>query len=263
MKPAQEGSAILGGTHGFGTGLDRVGRSSSVQSWVEIPSLAKSLRDSRHLVFSSVKRTLFDSVIGATTTPTPLNHDEYELPREIRTVRVNRLKARRAMAGDEIEMKRKYSVFSQLQNETRTWGGAALRRGFVAKGHGGQKRAFKVKLIGEGVNDYSGPYREVFTDALHEVLQYDQEGGHGSLNVLDPTPNNANQIGEDRELFIFARGEREAMEKLKIVEGLSSEELRIRSSFSSLIMTRNESSREIEESLVFLGRLVGTACRHG
>jgi len=266
VRPSQEGTAIMGGLCGQGASVERAGRCKLVESmglWVSMPSIASRVRSLRGLMFSSIKLEFLESVIHATTTPTPLSHDEYELPREIRTVRVNRLKARRAMAGDEIEMKRKYSVFSQLQNETRTWGGAALRRGFVAKGHGGQKRAFKVKLIGEGVNDYSGPYREVFTDALHEVLQYDQEGGHGSLNVLDPTPNNANQIGEDRELFIFARGEREAMEKLKIVEGLSSEELRIRSSFSSLIMTRNESSREIEESLVFLGRLVGTACRHG
>lgn len=94
--------------------------------------------------------------MDATTTPTPLSHDEYELPREVRTVRVNRLKARRAMASDDNAMKRKHSVFSQLQREMRGWSGATLRRGFVAKGHGGQRRAYKVKLVGEGCNDYGG-----------------------------------------------------------------------------------------------------------
>ena len=85
-----------------------------------------------------------ESVILATATPTPLSHDEYELPREIRTVRVNRLKARRVMAGPDLRLKRKHSAFAQLQNETGSWGGAALRRAFVAKGHGGQKRRSKL-----------------------------------------------------------------------------------------------------------------------
>ena len=32
----------------------------------------------------------------------------------------------------------------------------------AGKGHGGQRRAFKVRFLGEGVNDYGGPYRAVF-----------------------------------------------------------------------------------------------------
>jgi HECT-domain (ubiquitin-transferase) len=51
-----------------------------------------------------------------------------------------------------------------------------MGRSSVAKGHGGQKRAFKVKLIGKGVNDYSGPYREVFTDAISEMMEFDFHG---------------------------------------------------------------------------------------
>merc|ERR1712194_578918 len=111
-------------------------------------------------------------------------------------------KARRAMVSDDSTIKRKFSVFSQLQHEMQNWSGAALRRGHVAKGHGGQKRAFKVKLIGEGVNDYSGPYREVFTDAFREVVEL--KNGHSALGVLQPSPNNANQLGQGRDLFIFA-----------------------------------------------------------
>jgi hypothetical protein len=265
VRPSQEGTAILGGLCGHGSPVDRAGRTKlteSMQLWVQVPCIASRLRSIRGLIFTSVKNEFLESVVNATTTPTPLSHDEYELPREIRTVRVNRLKARRAMAGDEIRLKRKHSVFAQLQNETRNWGGAALRRGFVAKGHGGQKRAFKVKLIGEGVNDYSGPYREVFTDAFGEVLEYDHDG-HGALGVLDPSPNNYSQVGDDRGLFMFARGERDLSERIELVDGVCSEERRIRKSFSSLTTARDESSREVEESLVFLGRLLGTACRHG
>jgi len=43
----------------------------------------------------------------------------------------------------------------------------------------------------------------------------------------------------------------------------SPEEGRILDSFSSLTFTRDERLREVEEALVFLGRLTGTAFRHG
>ena len=43
----------------------------------------------------------------------------------------------------------------------------------------------------------------------------------------------------------------------------SLEEWRIRESFSSIILSQDERSREVEEGLHFLGRLTGTAFRHG
>lgn len=125
----------------------------------------------------------------------------------------------------------------------------------------GEKRAFKVKLIGEGVNDYSGPYCVVFTDAMHEVVGFETEG-RGSLGVLDPISNNNSQIGENRGLFMFSRGEVGTPSGSRSIPS-SEEERRIKSNFSSLTMPRDESIIEVEESLLFLGRLVGTACRHG
>jgi hypothetical protein len=232
-----------------------------LSQWVQVPSIGSRVRALRQLFFTCVKLSLLESITESTTTPTPLSHDEYELPREIRTVRINRLKARGAMASTDNRSKRKHSVFSQLQSETRSWGGAALRRGFVAKGHGGQKRAFKVKLIGEGVNDYSGPYREAFTDAMHEVIETD-ENGRGALSVLDATPNNASEIGDNRDLFMFSTGDGDLTCATASSSAISDEEVQIRNSFSSITMTRDELSREVEESLLFLGRLVGTACRH-
>ena len=214
-----------------------------------------------------MKRSLLDRIVNSTTTPTPLSHDEYELPREVRTVRVNRLKARRVMSSEDISLKRKYSVFAQLQHEMRGWSGAALRRGHVAKGHGGQKRAFKVKLIGEGVNDYSGPYREVFTDAFREVVEL--KNGHSALGVLQPSPNNANQLGQGRDLFIFAsklvstdKSNVDATHSNSAI-AVSEEERTIIKNFSTAIGSGEDYSREVEDSLVFLGRLTGTACRHG
>ena len=218
-------------------------------------------------MFNSTKRSYLDSVLESTTTPTPLSHDEYELPREVRTVRVNRLKARRAMISDDSTMKKKHCVFSQLQREMRGWSGATLRRGFVAKGHGGQRRAFKVKLVGEGVNDYSGPYREVFTDAMQEVTDLDPSG-YSSLGFLQPSANNQTGVGEGRDLFVFAQSPDDpsaANEAQNNSEqySLSSEERELLNSFSSMTHKKNESSREVAEALTYLGKLVGTACRHG
>merc|ERR1712032_1125334 len=48
-----------------------------------------------------------------------------------------------------------------------------------------------------------------------------------------------------------------------INRSLTPTERSIRSTFSSLITTGDEPSREVEEALVFLGRLTGTAYRHG
>jgi len=265
IRPCQESSSILGGVYGHGASVDRAGRYSNkdlLSQWVQTPSLAKTIRSLRGLFFSNVKQDLLCSITEATTTPTPLSHDEYELPREIRTVRINRLRARRVMSGEDVAAKRKHSVFNQLLNETKAWGGAALRRGFVAKGHGGQKRAFKVKLIGEGVNDYSGPYRETFTDALGEILDIN-ENGTGSLGVLDPTPNNLSGIGENRDLYMFSLNGTDISSFPKAPSTLAETEKHVRSSFSSLIAPRDESSREVEEALVFLGRVTGTAFRHG
>ena len=173
------------------------------------------------------------------------------------------MKAARAMMSDDTAAKKKYSVFAQLHNETKNWGGAALRRGYVAKGHGGQKRAFKVKLVGEGVNDYSGPYREVFADTFKEVLVSDS-AGRGVLGVLDQTPNNLSEIGENRELFMFSlNGQILTKIPIKLPDDVDSQESRIRESFVSLMGARDEASREVEEALIFLGRITGTAFRHG
>jgi hypothetical protein len=242
------------------------------QQWIQVPSVGSRMRQYRNLIFTSVKRTFFDSLVDSTTTATQLSHDEYELPREIRTVRVNRLRARRASGKHS---KQKFSVFSQLYHEMKSWSGAALRRGFVAKGHGGQKRAFKVKLVGEGVNDYSGPYREIFTDAIREVAEVDSEDGvagagtTGVLGVLEPTPNQATDVGDDRDLFLFASSSGGVVSNgagattATTLQRFPKEERDILMRFASVIRSGDEASRDTEERLTFLGRLTSTAVRHG
>ena len=209
-----------------------------------------------------MKRDMLNSVVDVTTTPTSLSHDEYELPRDIRTVRVNRLKARKAFDSAKNDFKRENTVFGQLQTELRGWSSSALRRGYVAKGHGGQKRAFKVKLIGEGVNDDSGPYREVFTDAIREVNPT-MDAEKSTLNILAPSPNNKIGVGECRDLCIFSSIQNTLKERNIPESFLSEEEQIIRSHYSSHIVAKSEKKKSQEEALAFLGKLMATAVRHG
>ena len=73
------------------------------------------------------------------------------------------------------------------------------------------------------------------------------------------------QIGDERELFIFAHGERGPTTRVKGAGSLSEEKLRIRqrSGVKSLKGTRDKISGELEVSLMLLGRFVCTAGRHG
>ena len=214
-------------------------------------------------MFDSVKREYLNRVLDATTTPTSLSHDEYELPSDIKTIRVNRVKARNAMTSHDNVSKKKHSVFSQLQYETRGLTGAGLRRSHVAKGHGGQKRAFKVKLVGEGVNDYSGPYREVFADAMREITSVDSSMS-SALGVLEPTPNQVAEIGENRNLFMFSCPPSNDVNTESLLNfNISDDEELLHNYFSSYLLSETEEMRDAKESILFLGKLASTAVRHG
>lgn len=155
--------------------------------------------------------SFFESVLEATATPTPLHQDEYEDPREIKTLRVNRVRAtqsRLATITSPIERMRQ-TVFGQLHRELRAWPSAAFRRSYVGKGHGGQRRAFKVKFMGEGVNDYGGPYRAVFEQVVDE-LQADaalvgrKPSERALLPLLMPSANRSSGAGANQDKFVLS-----------------------------------------------------------
>ena len=113
-----------------------------------------------------------------------------------------------------------------------------------------------MKLVGEGVNDYSGPYREVFSDAVNEIQEFiDNES---FLGLLEPSPNTIAGIGDNRGLVVF----KSSLSKDSDDSYNSKHILPIANFFRSSIGGRDDSTREIEEGLTFLGRLIGTACRH-
>lgn len=204
-------------------------------------SIGAWLRSVRRILFTSTKRIFWDDLIKATTTNTPLPSDEYEDPREIRSIRINRIQAQPSklsllpLPSDRLRR----SVFGQLYREMRTWSDNQFRRAYCGKGHGGQKRAFKVKFLGEGVNDYGGPYRAVFEQVVDE-LQMDNieltKGEQGLLPLLVPCPNRRSGTGSNQDKFM------------------------LNPSCGNTSVANGPMALELYR---FLGKLIGTAVRHG
>jgi hypothetical protein len=200
------------------------------------PCSAKRLRTLRRLLFFQTKNAFWESVLDSTSTPTALQQDEYEDPREIKTIKLNRIKANNARLATLSSATERFgqTVFGQLYKEMRNWSSSAFRRSYLGKGHGGQKRAFKVKFLGEGVNDYGGPYRAVFEQIVDELQTYTSVAGKKMsetclLPLLVPCSNRASGLGANQDKYVFAPG---------------------------------ASSPSIQEYMNFFGKLVGTAVRH-
>ncbi|RLN71766.1 hypothetical protein BBJ29_002386 [Phytophthora kernoviae] len=207
----------------------------------EFLSMSAKLRSLRRLVFTGTKRAFWDDVLRATTTSTPLPSDEYEDPREIRVIRINRIQAQASKLSllSQPGERLRRSVFGQLYREMRAWSDSFFRRAYCGKGHGGQRRAFKVKFLGEGVNDYGGPYRAVFEQIVDE-LQMDNveltKGEQGLLPLLVPCPNRRSGTGTNQDKFL------------------------LNPSCGTALLSNGPMALDLHR---FLGKLIGTAVRHG
>eukprot|EP01035_Chromulina_nebulosa_P017758 gene17758-23358_t len=207
---------------------------SNVSQW-QPPSWGRRLRSMRRVLFSQTKRQFWESILDHTTTLTPLHQDEYEDPREIKSISINRIKATvtKLVGVNSVYDRLRQSVFGQLHKELRSWSDGSFRRSYVGKGHGGQKRAFKVKFLGEGVNDYGGPYRAVFEQIIDE-LQCDRVVSKSTekclLPLFTPSNNRLSSVGSTQDKFLLA----------------------ISPAISSVT----------HELMNFFGKLLGTAVRH-
>ena len=197
---------------------------------------AQRLLSLRRLVFSQTKRVFLEAVLHATTTYTPPHVDEYEDPREIKLVKVNRVKATPSLLASIPNhfCRWRQTVMGQLHGDLRSWGNSNFRRSYVCKGHGGQKRCFKVQFIGEGVHDYGGPYRAVFEQIVDElqcdsILVGRNLAERCLLPLFIPSPNRAAGVGSNQDTFL------------------------INPSISSMYSV---------SLMYFLGKLLGTAVRH-
>ncbi|ETV82385.1 hypothetical protein H257_05037 [Aphanomyces astaci] len=136
-----------------------------------ISRTANRLTHLRHLIFKRHKIKFWRDMVDFTTTHTTPPSDEYERPDSLREVSVNRI-----VALDE-PVSFATSVFGQLHEAMQAWDNHSLRRAYADElQDAGQRRAFYVKFLGEGVDDHGGPYRAVFqTGAWDEPsggLQY-------------------------------------------------------------------------------------------
>jgi hypothetical protein len=154
------------------------------------------LHSIRRLVFNQTKICHFLEVLKKTSTRPAKTEDDYDYPENLPHVKINRLKAFRAREASELmhipgNDLLAYSMFCQLWFELRQYNSERLRISYTHPMDDGQSRTFKIKFEGEGVDDYGGPYREIFQQICTE------------LQLLEPSTNSSrgsNQFGDGMSL---------------------------------------------------------------
>ena len=90
LRGVQENTALFGGLNGSGASDKRVADGD----WFVAKGVGDVVESAKRSwgLLTSTKMKFFDDIVMTTTHPTPCSHDEYEDPREIRTVKINRIK---------------------------------------------------------------------------------------------------------------------------------------------------------------------------
>ncbi|CAM9092811.1 unnamed protein product, partial [Ectocarpus fasciculatus] len=169
--------------------------------WIPFPAIRCPLQSPfasiRFYLFSNIKHTHFFDVITRSSFRSAKTDDEYDYPDDLPQVKLNRFRSFRAMEasaalgvpGEDLYMS---TMFCQLWKELRAHSVEKLRMSYTHPMDDGQSRAFKVKFEGEGVDDYGGPYREVFQKICEEL----QAPDHSS-----PTPITATEKSDSPATF--------------------------------------------------------------
>ncbi|CAM9202377.1 unnamed protein product [Discosporangium mesarthrocarpum] len=123
----------------------------------------------RQSIFLSTKKRILQEAVAITTTPAKKAEDEYDYPEGLPQVVVNRLEAVTGQESTDPNTSLEVSLFNQLYKELHSLDTSQLRMSYTHPMDDGQERTFKVKFEGEGVDDYGGPYREVFTQVAVEL----------------------------------------------------------------------------------------------
>ncbi|CAM9106802.1 unnamed protein product, partial [Hapterophycus canaliculatus] len=171
----------------------------------------------RRSTFLSTKQQALTQAVSITTTYAKKVEDEYDYPEDLPQLTVNRLKAAAGQESADADVRLRTSVFYQLFQELRAVDVSLLRMGYTHPMDDGQQRTFKVKFDGEGVDDYGGPYREIFTQVAAELtsaipptprLNNAEKFAAGGISndaspsreyllpVLEPTPSSASDGGD-------------------------------------------------------------------
>jgi alpha-tubulin suppressor-like RCC1 family protein len=148
-------------------------------SWERKPQhLPTTLASSRMRIFTDLKLTHFWDLLAKSVTRTSKIDDDYDYPDDLPQIKINRYKSFRAREASEMlgisgEDLLQSSMFYQLMRELRKEGPDKLRMSYTHPMDDGQSRAFKIKFDGEGVDDYGGPYREIFQQICDELQRPD------------------------------------------------------------------------------------------
>ena len=132
------------------------------------------LPTARHLIFTDIKLRQFWEILSHSMVRASKTDDDYDYPEDLPQVHLNRFKSFRAreaseqqkISGEDFIYS---SLFCQLWKELRQHPPEKLRISYTHPMDDGQSRTFKVKFDNEGVDDYGGPYREVFQQLCEEL----------------------------------------------------------------------------------------------
>lgn len=196
-----------------------------VDASASILSTAPLLRV-RQRIFSDLKLTYFWDIVHKSTARTSKTDDDYDYPEDLPQIKINRLKSFRAkeasqllhIPGEDLILS---SIFCQLWKELRAHPSEKLRISYSHPMDDGQSRTFKIKFDAEGVDDYGGPYREIFQQVCDELQCIESHsaslGGAGPaatatsengplicyLPLLHPTPNWGSDVGDCDEKYKY------------------------------------------------------------
>jgi len=187
----------------------------------------------RSTIFWHRKRHLLEKLLHRTATVPKRAEDEYDYPEELPQLLLNRPKASYSKTLPDSESRLSFSLFGQTFDALHFLEPRVLRIAYSHPMDEGQSRTFKVKFEGEGVDDYGGPYREVFSEWSHELSETtlspdgsadpkaqnvetprngfgNEDDGNDTdsmmkcvLPLFHPCPNRQHGVGANREKFVL------------------------------------------------------------
>ena len=125
-------------------------------------------------LFGDIKLRHFAEIVNKSAAKAAKTEDDYDYPDDLPQVKLNRFTSFRAkeaseflkIPGDDLLFS---SLFCQLWQEMRQHSQEKVRICYAHPMDDGQSRTFKVKFEAEGVDDYGGPYREIFQQICNEL----------------------------------------------------------------------------------------------
>lgn len=169
-------------------GSDFVGSSFENRGNIILGHAQSPFASLRYYLFCDVKLKHFFDAVARSSFRSAKTDDEYDYPDDLPQVKLNRFRSFRAMEastalgvpGEDLYMS---TMFCQLWKELRAHSVEKLRMSYTHPMDDGQSRAFKVKFEGEGVDDYGGPYREVFQKICEELQAPDKSSTRGHTDA--------------------------------------------------------------------------------